>query len=436
MGAVGRSPDLFAERRFYFRGGTTSRQLTISRRFQAGVAAALFALGGAVSFSTLGYLATRVHLDERQQRLAGLEQDHQQLLTTHERVQGELQGTIADLTAANDHQRTTIGSLTTLHEATREGLIERDRRLAVLTEQRDAARSLADSLGSGIKEAEAWLRESAGEKAEIGAQLTDAREALDNAASERKRTGRIEKGLRWRVEMLEARLDQMRESRETATAWFRSWVGTHAGAIETLLADSGINVATLLVRAGFDSPGGRGGPFEQVSEAPAADGDVLDVELELSNDLSHMMAMQRLLTAIPLAPPLDYFQLTSGYGRRKDPMSGKWAMHKGLDFVSGRGTKAMATAPGTVVSAGRKGAYGILVEIDHGFGITTSYGHLRKALVKPGDWIDFRQPVGVVGNTGRSTGRHLHYEVRIDDRPQNPSKFLEAGRHLIHVFKG
>ena len=95
----------------------------------------------------------------------------------------------------------------------------------------------------------------------------------------------------------------------------------------------------------------------------------------------------------------------------------------------------LAAAPGRVTTAGRLGDYGILVEIDHGLGLATRYAHLSRTLVKAGDVVTARQPIGIMGNTGRSTGRHLHYEIRLDGEALDPAAFLEAGRQLAHVLE-
>jgi murein DD-endopeptidase MepM/ murein hydrolase activator NlpD len=92
-----------------------------------------------------------------------------------------------------------------------------------------------------------------------------------------------------------------------------------------------------------------------------------------------------------------------------------------------------STAPGTVTFVGRRGPYGRLVEIDHGYGLVTRYGHLRKILVKKGESVGFRHKIGIMGSTGRSTGRHVHYEVLFEGKPQDPAKFMKAGKY---VFKG
>ena len=108
-------------------------------------------------------------------------------------------------------------------------------------------------------------------------------------------------------------------------------------------------------------------------------------------------------------------------------------MHYGVDLAGWTGATIYSTAPGKVVFASRKGRYGKLVEIDHGFGLRTRYAHLRKILVKTGQQLVHRQKIGLLGSTGRSTGPHVHYEVRFEGKPLNPRKFIMAGRY---VFKG
>jgi murein DD-endopeptidase MepM/ murein hydrolase activator NlpD len=154
----------------------------------------------------------------------------------------------------------------------------------------------------------------------------------------------------------------------------------------------------------------------------------------MGDDMERLAALQRLARSLPLIAPVEDFELTSGFGRRKDPFTRQPAFHAGLDFGAARGSKVMAAAPGQVIHAGRIGEYGNLVEIDHGMGVVTRYAHLKAIEVEVGDDVETRQVIGVIGSTGRSTARHLHYEVRIDDAPHDPAKFLEAGRYLVGFF--
>ena len=109
----------------------------------------------------------------------------------------------------------------------------------------------------------------------------------------------------------------------------------------------------------------------------------------------------------------------------------RWASHYGLDLGGGFKSKVYSTAPGVVTYAGWKGKYGKLVEISHGAGMKTRYGHMNKIYVKKGQKVKFHQKIGLLGSTGRSTGAHLHYEVVFRGRAKNPMKFIKAGRNVF-----
>ena len=141
--------------------------------------------------------------------------------------------------------------------------------------------------------------------------------------------------------------------------------------------------------------------------------------LELWNGLSKMARI------LPLGAPVQSVRVTSGYGKRNDPFTGKPKQHRGIDFAGKIGTELMAVAPGRVVSAGERVGYGLTVEIDHGLGFTTLYAHLSRATVARGDWVRPGTVVGLGGSSGRSTGPHLHYEIRYKGDPFNPSKFVK-----------
>jgi murein DD-endopeptidase MepM/ murein hydrolase activator NlpD len=180
---------------------------------------------------------------------------------------------------------------------------------------------------------------------------------------------------------------------------------------------------------------GQGGPLQVAALDPEHGRPTLVMPADpMRNNIERLSALQRLARTLPLASPLDHFELTSAYGKRRDPFTKGWAFHAGLDFSAASGSKILATAPGRVVHAGPAGPYGNMVEIDHGMGVVTRYGHLKSIGVAPGDEIQFREEIGVIGNTGRSTALHLHYEVRIDDTAYDPARFLDAGRLLVGIF--
>lgn len=309
-----------------------------------------------------------------------------------------------------------------------------ERELASLRRRHEAALADLAAMAEGAAASQARLARLGAERRQLETRLTALEGRLARALGERDVARRNEEGLRWRVELLEKKLAEATSSRQLADAWLRDWMARQVDAVEAVLASAGVDPVTLFERAGEEIAAGQGGPLE-----PAEDGGEpqlgRDVGFTLDEPLVRLRAAQELIARLPLGPPLDEFRITSGYGKRRDPLTGKLAIHRGIDFGAPRNAEVVAPAPGRVLRAGRDGAYGLLVEIDHGMGIVTRYAHLKKLLVAAGDRVDFRQPIGIVGSSGRSTGRHLHYEIRVAGRPIDPAGFLEAGRTLVDVFK-
>jgi murein DD-endopeptidase MepM/ murein hydrolase activator NlpD len=140
---------------------------------------------------------------------------------------------------------------------------------------------------------------------------------------------------------------------------------------------------------------------------------------------SHLFEKRLDALMMPSTQPVDG-PIGSGFGFRSDPFTGRPALHTGLDFPADPGTPIVAAAGGVVLSAGPHPQYGLLVELDHGNGLVTRYAHTSRMLVKQGDLIKRGQRIAEVGNTGRSTGPHLHFEVLVDGVQQNPARFLQA----------
>ena len=146
---------------------------------------------------------------------------------------------------------------------------------------------------------------------------------------------------------------------------------------------------------------------------------------KIAQEIEKWHGLKRLTTILPLGSPIENPRITSNFGTRKDPFTGKNKQHKGIDFAGKIGTELYAVAPGRVISAGDRTGYGTTVEIDHGLGFTTLYAHLSKVLVSRGDWIRPGTVVGLGGSSGRSTGPHLHYEIRYKGTPFNPTNFIK-----------
>lgn len=175
--------------------------------------------------------------------------------------------------------------------------------------------------------------------------------------------------------------------------------------------------------------GGQGGPY-----IPATTGSVLqEKDTELYFNLRKLMVLNDVVNAMPLDVPLaedvDYHR-TSGFGTRVDPFRGTLSFHAGVDLAAPSGSQVLATNDGRVDFAGWMTAYGNAVDIKHEYGFGTRYGHLRQILVRPGQLVHKGQVIGIQGSTGRSTGEHVHYEVRYNDQPINPTNFLKVGEDV------
>lgn len=182
------------------------------------------------------------------------------------------------------------------------------------------------------------------------------------------------------------------------------------------------------------SMSGVGGPYEPLPATPTAPitlNKKADPQFrELFNSWRRLDQLQGGIVAIPSAQPVQSVSVTSNFGVRVDPFRGGRAMHAGVDIPGPYGTPIYATADAVVGRTGWIGGYGNLVELEHGKGIQTRYGHLSSILVGPGKRIKRGELIGLMGSTGRSTGNHLHYEVRIDGRAVNPTPFMQTNNYL------
>ena len=184
-------------------------------------------------------------------------------------------------------------------------------------------------------------------------------------------------------------------------------------------------------------PAAVGGPFEPATSHEAVADLQADAQFRsLFQTWKKLDSLEKGVIAIPSAQPVASVSFTSFYGVRSDPFRGLAAMHAGVDIPGAIGTPVYATADGIVARAERSGGYGNLVEVNHGRGITTRYGHLSKMLVAPNARVTRGQLIALMGSTGRSTGSHLHYEVRVDGHAVNPIPFLQSPDYFSAVRKG
>src|SRR6478609_3794108 len=226
---------------------------------------------------------------------------------------------------------------------------------------------------------------------------------------------------------LQTSLDQVERRQMAALSSVEDSMESRVRRMRGVFTDLGLDMAQLEAAT---PRSGVGGPFVPV-RLPADAGAFERQLYRINTTRAQVERLNRTLALVPYRKPvIGEVEFTSGFGVRSDPFLGRPAMHTGLDFRAATGDPVRVTANGKVVSSGWMGGYGRMVEVDHGNGLSTRYGHLSEIHVRVGDVVKIGQVVGAVGSTGRSTGPHLHYETRIDGEAVDPQKFLRAGVRL------
>ncbi len=228
------------------------------------------------------------------------------------------------------------------------------------------------------------------------------------------------------------RVELVRLSQDRLLSATDTYAKSRAERLRLAFRLAGLTPATYLLNS--DS---LGGPLIEAKD-PRALAVVLDIDETFAARVQHaavglseVRALTTALQKLPLSKPTDDAARSSGYGVRFDPFTRRPAFHSGLDFSGGRTTPILSTGPGVVSFTGVRAGYGNTVEVDHGRGLKTRYAHLQSIGVSIGQPVAVGQRLGGMGSTGRSTGTHLHYEVWVNGRPQNPDRFLRAGEYVL-----
>jgi murein DD-endopeptidase MepM/ murein hydrolase activator NlpD len=251
----------------------------------------------------------------------------------------------------------------------------------------------------------------------------------------REREARIEwrsaGGIEATLARVQAALDRVEARQQSALNAMEEAYDGKARHIRRVLGELGLDAGKLPLGGATRSIGGPFVPAKMAPENAAFERQLL----RISTARGHVERLTRALATVPLRKPVPgEIDTTSGFGMRVDPFMHVPAMHTGLDFRGDTGEAIRATAAGTVSHTGWSGGYGKMVEIDHGNGVSTRYGHLSSIDVEAGHSVRAGQIVGRMGSTGRSTGPHLHYETRVDGEAVDPQRFLRAGLRLAGVI--
>ncbi len=351
------------------------RFIKISSRLQmtaAGIAVAVV-LVWLAALAVMGWNQYRAEAD-----LASFEQEKVQVATAQERIKdygGDMDRVVDDLNARQEVL---------------------DAMLPLLPDEiREAGTNVTDSSVETAKTVE-----------KVGALFPQARGLAEIEARQLAFVERITRYADWRAKRAEAALRKLRLDPR--------------GITRQVMADT-MNEA-------------MGGPLEQL--ATSADGS-LDPRFErMGLSLARMAALERALQSVPHVVPAGIEKITSSFGYRRDPFNGSSAMHSGIDFKGAHGSPIFATAMGKVTYAGWRSGYGKVVEVTHGNGLMTRYAHLSRIGAKVGQRVEAGDTIGGLGSTGRSTGPHLHFEVRINNRAVDPRRFLETAPDVLKEARG
>lgn len=244
-----------------------------------------------------------------------------------------------------------------------------------------------------------------------------------------------------RISFLESRIKELKTTNQEIVKVVRTTADGQIAGLEDIIRQTGLSPELLKRQAeqerkirrkptasnANNSAGGKGGPYIPDSW----DENMRSFVEDLDKSADKLYVLRKIMDILPTSKPIDAASHESSFGRRVDPFTGRIAFHAGMDMASRDHPEIMAASGGKVVFAGWSNGYGNMVEIDHGLGISTRYGHMRKINVSEGDVVSKGDMVGLQGSTGRSTGAHLHFEVRFNNRPINPAPFIKAGNQYV-----
>jgi murein DD-endopeptidase MepM/ murein hydrolase activator NlpD len=467
---------LLPERQIILRTEGETSYLRISTALQVTVIVAWVVVAGWVGFTTVGFHNQKHLIAEKSDAITRSREAYRKLLDQVSDYQLSIVGITRDLKETEAHLRglfdqneelkedlnsTAVAlrlseaersEISSARRAMREQLELFGSELRQITGKNNALEAHIGTLRQHLAVVEAEKAEIAAERAALDDRLWNLHNELEGSNSrvvllensvralkadlrsvilERSAVAVDNDTLRAQVSDLETTLDVEREVHRAELRAISERTHEQIARVEDVIRRTGLKLETV-VPIDPERATGKGGPFVPLAE---------DMSFEDEDDDALRVALDRRLDrweqvvdfygSLPLASPLTDYYISSYFGRRKDPFNGRRAMHYGLDLAGPYKQPVLATAPGTVKFAGRKSRYGRVIDIDHGHGLVTRYAHLAKIKVKKGQQVGLGDTIALLGSSGRSTGPHVHYEVRYNGKPINPSKFMKAGTHVL-----
>ena len=442
---------LFPHRQFYLRSRGSVQFFELSPTFQMTVAFASLLVLGWVAYSSVVVIFKEQIITAKNQRYASMQAAYEGRISQMQLQYDELNGLLVlaeerfqNATRDLESKHRQLTALLMQKQAMDKSMRDVKRQVAVMEgyagrtptiQQASAGAEDSNILTMQVADADSAARQSRDTQQFSDSAIASVANSLPHAGGQGKSMLAQNYVVR-RIAGLEDRLKGIEKSQMGLLNELGENATGEIDHMESVIRMTGLNVDQVVTTMGDRT--GRGGPLIPVGDVRAADGLTDDFEKQfavLAKRFDRLDSLTTALSRIPLVTPVasGLYRLTSGFGYRVDPFTGRVAYHSGTDLAGEFGTPILVTAPGRVIAAEKRGPYGLMVEVDHGHGIHTRYGHLQAALVKPGDFVQFRQRIALMGSSGRSTGPHCHYEVWFNSVVRDPIKFFEAGRY---VYKG
>jgi murein DD-endopeptidase MepM/ murein hydrolase activator NlpD len=415
----------FPEREFILRTEGRVVYVRFSRGIQMAVLALIFAGIGWSAFSSIGLFASERIIVAKDISILNARLVYRNLLSDVSQYQERF----TMLTEELQKNHVLVLGLVQNNSSLQQNLKSAENRLQSQRVQESNIVAARAALKKKLTRIETDMRQMNKHNFNLRGNLSSITSNLENALAQRNDAQLKVSKLRQRIGGLEANIQQLHEAEIHSIERLAARTQRNIDYVESVLKRTGLKLSKLVAEA-TNGQGGQGGPFMAISSLTAPADRLKAGLVNLDITLARWDAIHQVFNIMPLSPPLDQFSVSSHFGKRRDPVNRRWAMHYGIDLGGALRTSVYATAPGKVRYAGRKGKYGRLIEIDHGQGFKTRYGHLNKILVKRGQKVDYRTKIGLLGNSGRSTGPHLHYEIIYKTRSINPWRFFKAGRYV------
>jgi len=430
----------FSEQRLYFRSDNATRFLRLTPLRQVVLYSAAILVFGWTIFATATVLVSSLtasdmrDLASTQQvdfetRLEKLSQERDQRALEAQKAQERFYVALEQISA----QQSALLASEDRRKELETGIEVIQRTLRRTIKERDRAEQQSDKLLAELQAATGNTATSVGSTEEIETTLDFLNSALADTVDQRDEMTVETARLGAKVDDLKHQAKLMREKNARVFGRLEEAVTVSMAPLERMFESVGLSTDKLLedVKAGYS---GQGGPLTPLAiSTKGAPPDPTEVQAnQLLKELDGINMMRIAAERIPFGFPLkSSYRNTSGYGWRKHPTSGKMRMHDGADYASKTGTPIYATGEGVVVHAGWAGGYGRVIKIRHAMGFETRYAHLSKIRVKKGQRVSRGDRIGDMGNSGRSTGPHLHYEVRIGGKSVNPTTYIKAARNVF-----